>query len=108
MLTSLTSAGLWARRHGLLLTPEETEPPPELAALEQLMASGGIMATPPGGPGKGVGSLSEHSDPIRVSPAQSVPEREPLSMEVAAVRYLRPRDALAIFHRVESSSTTTP
>jgi membrane glycosyltransferase len=108
MLTSLTSAGMWARRHGLLLTPEETEPPPELAALEQLMASGGIMAAPPGGPGNSLGSLTQHTGTIRVSPAQSVPEREPLSMETAVVKYLRPRDALAIFHRVESSSTTTP
>jgi membrane glycosyltransferase len=108
MLTSLTTAGLWARRHGLLLTPEETEPPPELAALEQLMASGGIMATPPGGPGNSLGSLSDQTNSIRVGPAHSVPEREPLSMEAAALRYLRPRDALANFHRVESSPTTTP
>jgi membrane glycosyltransferase len=108
MLTSLTSAGLWARRHGLLLTPEETEPPPELAALEQLMATGGIMAPPPGGPGDSLGSLTDTSNAIRVSlPAQSVPEREPLSMEAAALTYLRPRDALAIFHRVASSPTTT-
>jgi membrane glycosyltransferase len=108
MLTSLTSAGLWARRHGLLLTPEETEPPPELAALEQLMASGGIMALPPGGSDDERGPCSEQANTIRVTPAQSVPEREPLSMEAATVRYLRPRDALAIFHRVPSTPTTTP
>ena len=108
MLTSLTSAGVWARKHGLLLTPEETEPPPELAALEQLMATGGIMATPPGGPGDSLGSLTDQSNAIRVTlPTQSVPEREPLSMEAAALKYLRPRDALAIFHRVASSPTTT-
>ncbi len=108
MLTSLTSAGVWARKHGLLLTPEETEPPSELAALEQLMATGGIMATPPGGPGDSLGSLTDQSNAIRVTlPAQSVPEREPLSMEAAALKYLRPRDALAIFHRVASSPTTT-
>jgi len=108
MLTSLTSAGLWARRHGLLLTPEETEPPPELAALEQLLASGGIMAQPPGGPDDKRGPFGEQANTIRVSPAQSVPEREPLSMEAAAVKYLRPRDALTIFHRVPSTPTTTP
>jgi hypothetical protein len=92
----------------LLLTPEETEPPPELAALEHLMSSGGIMALPPGGPDDKRGPFREHADTIRVSPAQSVPEREPLSMEAATVRYLRPRDALAIFHRVASTPTTTP
>jgi membrane glycosyltransferase len=109
MLTSLSSAGIWARKHHLLLTPEETEPPPELAALEHLLAHGGIMALPPGGPGDSLGTLSDRSDAIRVAlPAQSVPEREPLSMEAAAVKYLRPRDALAIFHRVASSPTTTP
>jgi hypothetical protein len=41
-------------------------------------------------------------------PAQSVPEREPLPMEAAALKYLRPRDALAIFHRVPTTPTTTP
>ena len=104
MLTSLTSAGLWARRHGLLLTPEEIEPPQELAALEHLMATGGIMAAPPGGPGDNISSLSDKTNAIRVvQPEDSVPEREPLSMEAAVPRYLRPRDALAIFHRVEPS-----
>jgi hypothetical protein len=109
MLTSLSSAGIWARKHRLLLTPEETEPPPELVDLEHLMANGGIMSVPPGGPGASLGNLSDQSNSIRVKlPAHSVPEREPLSMEAAAVRYLRPRDALAIFHRVASSPTTTP
>jgi membrane glycosyltransferase len=109
MLTSLRSAGVWAREHGLLLTPEETDPPEELAALEELMAAGGIMGTPPGGPDDSLGNLSGRGDSIRVSPpVQSVPEREPLSMEAAALLYLRPRDALALFHRVASSPTTTP
>jgi membrane glycosyltransferase len=109
MLTSLTSAGIWARKHGLLLTPEETQPPPELVALEQLLAAGGIMATPPGGPGNSLGTLNDSSNVIRVAqPAESLPEREPLSMEAAALTYLRPRDALAIFHRVASTPTTTP
>src|SRR6185312_7646781 len=73
MLTSLSSAGIWARKHRLLLTPEETEPPPELAALEQLLASGGIMAQPPGGPDDKRGPFGEQANTIRVSPAQSVP-----------------------------------
>jgi membrane glycosyltransferase len=33
--TSRISAGAWFRRHRLLLTPEETEPPPELVALHR-------------------------------------------------------------------------
>jgi membrane glycosyltransferase len=105
MLTSLTSAGVWARKHGLLLTPEETEPPAELRALEHLMATGGIMAQPPGGSGK----LSEQANTIRAVPAaQSVPEREPLAMEAAEFEYLRPRDALTLFHRVASTPPTAP
>jgi len=109
MLTSLSSAGIWARKHRLLLTPEETQPPPELANLEHLMAAGGIMASPPGGPGDSLSDLSGQTDAIKVSaPAQSVPEREPLPMEAAALKYLRPRDALAIFHRVPTTPTTTP
>jgi membrane glycosyltransferase len=109
MLTSLASAGVWARKHGLLLTPEETEPPPELSALEHLMATGGIMASPPGGPDDSLGKLSGKSNTIRVTPpAQSVPEREPLSMEASVLEYLRPRDALTLFHRVASTPPTVP
>jgi membrane glycosyltransferase len=40
MLTSLASAGKWMRKHGLLLTPEETYTPPELASLEEKLATG--------------------------------------------------------------------
>lgn len=109
MLTSLTSAGVWARKHGLLLTPEETDPPPELSALEHLMATGGIMAQPPGGPDDRLRELSGKSNTIRATPpAQSVPEREPLAMEASVLEYLRPRDALTIFHRVASTPPTTP
>jgi membrane glycosyltransferase len=109
MLTSLTSAGVWTRKHGLLLTPEETEPPPELTALEHLMAAGGIMATPPGGPNDNLRKLSGQSNTIRATPpAQSVPEREPLSMEASVLEYLRPRDALTMFHRVASTPPTAP
>ncbi|HEX4674931.1 MAG TPA: glucans biosynthesis glucosyltransferase MdoH [Steroidobacteraceae bacterium] len=114
MLTSLTSAGVWARKHGLLLTPEETEPPEELSALEHLMATGGIMAQSPRGPDDRVGKpsegkLSEQANTIRAVPAaQSVPEREPLAMEVAEFEYLRPRDALTLFHRVASTPPTAP
>jgi membrane glycosyltransferase len=104
MLTSLTSAGVWMRKRGLLLTPEETETPPELSALEHLLASGGIMAGSSDGPGGG--KFSEQANTIRVSPQEpSVPEREPLPMEASVLKYLRPRDALAIFHRVAPPPT---
>jgi membrane glycosyltransferase len=109
MLTSLASAGIWARRHGLLLTPEETEPPSELAALEQLMSKGGILATPPGGPNDSLGALSGQANTIRATPPSlSVPEREPLSMEATVPVYLRPRDALAMVHRLVTTPSTTP
>ena len=40
MLTSRASVGRWMRRKGLLLTPEETDTPTELVALEEKLASG--------------------------------------------------------------------
>ena len=43
MLTSRASVGKWLRRGGLLLTPEETNTPEELVALEERMA-GGVTA----------------------------------------------------------------
>jgi membrane glycosyltransferase len=43
MLTSRASVGKWLRRAGLLLTPEETNTPEELVALEERMA-GGVTA----------------------------------------------------------------
>ena len=97
MLTSLSSAGIWMRKRGLLLTPEETDTPPELKALESMMAAGGFGAEPPA---EGAGKLVEQPNTLRlVVPDHSVPERMPLPMEASALKYLRPRDALAIFHR---------
>jgi membrane glycosyltransferase len=48
MLTSRTSVGLWMRRRGLLLTPDETNIPAELGALEECMASGVTAVTTKG------------------------------------------------------------
>jgi membrane glycosyltransferase len=45
MLTSRTSVGRWMRRRGLLLTPEETNTPAELATLEERMADEVVTAT---------------------------------------------------------------
>ncbi|MCU0784415.1 MAG: glucans biosynthesis glucosyltransferase MdoH [Verrucomicrobia bacterium] len=39
VLTSRRSSGRWFRRPGLLLTPEETSPPPELARLRSRLAA---------------------------------------------------------------------
>jgi len=86
MLTSLSSAGVWMRKRGLLMTPEETDTPPELKALEQMMAAGGFGAESTEAAGGEMAKLS-------------VPERVPLPMEASVLKYLRPRDALAIFHR---------
>ena len=100
MLTSLSSAGIWMRKRGLLLTPEETDTPPELKALESMMAAGGFGAEAAEGADSGAGKLAEQPNTIRlVVPDHSVPERMPLPMEASALKYLRPRDALAIFHR---------
>jgi membrane glycosyltransferase len=47
MLTSRSSVGLWMRRRGLLLTPDESNIPAEWVALEQCMASGVTTAQAP-------------------------------------------------------------
>jgi hypothetical protein len=46
MLTSRADAGRWARRHKLLLTPEETQTPRELAALTERLADPLYIDTP--------------------------------------------------------------
>ena len=100
MLTSLSSAGVWMRKRGLLMTPEETETPPELQQLEKMMAAGGFGAEAAEAAGGEADKPMEQPATIRlVSSEQSVPERMPLPMEASVLKYLRPRDALAIFHR---------
>ena len=49
VLSSRWSIGLWLKREGLFLTPEETDPPAELVRLRQAMDQGGWVepATPP-------------------------------------------------------------
>jgi membrane glycosyltransferase len=84
VVTSRTSAGLWLRRHGLLLTPEETEPPAELAALRARLAA--------------VGASGEALFPGAGAAAEplTLPERVPLPMQAQPPRYLSARDALRI------------
>jgi len=93
MLTSRASVGRWIRRCGLLLTPEETDPPSELAALEQCMASGAMAAV-----------IAEDSAIEAVPPAQRVPVHVPLPMEATKPIYLRPRHALLRLQRLVSTT----
>jgi membrane glycosyltransferase len=46
MISSRTDLGLALRRWGLLLTPEESSPPPELALLQRAMARQATAALP--------------------------------------------------------------
>ena len=96
VVTSRTGAGLWLRKHRLLLTPEESEPPVELAALEARLRPG---ASP-------VGATELPPDPTAQEPSQ-VPERVPLPMQAQPPRYLTPRDALRI-GRWKSANSTSP
>jgi len=66
VLTSRNSLGRELRARGLLLTPEETSPPPELAALEANLAEAELAGT-------------EAEAPAQVS-AVRVPQHAPLAM----------------------------
>ena len=103
VVTSRTGAGLWLRRHRLLMTPEETEPPAELAALQARLAPGagpvGSMNTTP--------AVASH-DSNDASEPLALPERVPLSMQAQPPRYLTPRDALRIGRWKSVNSTSTP
>jgi membrane glycosyltransferase len=93
MLTSRTGAGLWLRRHRLLLTPEEADPPAELAALQARLAPG---ASPVGG------TWSDDDPPL------AVPEHVPLAMQAQPPRYLTARDALRLGRWKSVNSTPAP
>jgi membrane glycosyltransferase len=93
MLTSRAGVGLWLRRHRLLLTPEEADPPAELAALQARLAPG---ASPVGEP--------EAGD----EPPLAVPEHVPLAMQAQPPRYLTARDALRIGRWKSVNSTPAP
>jgi len=108
VVTSRTSAGLWLRKHRLLLTPEETEPPPELAALSARLSAGASSvagAAPSGAAVPGAGAAGDAA----TEPASTIPERVPLPMQAQPPRYLTARDALARIGRWRSvNSTSTP
>jgi membrane glycosyltransferase len=94
MLTSRASVGRWARRRGLLLTPEETVTPPELRALEETLSERELLSSR--------SAIATGTGPVMVSPTigSRVPQRSILPMEMAPLNYLRPRDALTRLHRL--------
>jgi membrane glycosyltransferase len=93
MLTSRAGAGQWTRRHGLLLTPEESQPPPELAALAQRLAEPVFVDTPmaelcePGHNRDAGPHLVE--DIVVKSPVEGLPSA-PSATEVAAAAEVTP------------------
>ena len=104
MLTSHAGAGRWMRRRGLLLTPEEYAPPPELAALAERMTAGQPLLAP----ATAAASESLEMTSEIIVHIAAVPPRAPLRMEAALPEYLRPRDALNSLQRMmgaESSSS---
>ena len=114
VITSHTGAGLWLRKHRLLLTPEESEPPVELAALQARLNPGagavGVTVTvtaEPGVPNLEVnGAMPEPGDASEAPLA--VPERVPLPMQAQPPRYLTARDALRLKRWKSVNSTSTP
>ncbi|HEY7886896.1 MAG TPA: glucans biosynthesis glucosyltransferase MdoH [Steroidobacteraceae bacterium] len=113
VVTSHTGAGLWLRKHRLLLTPEEADPPMELAALQARLSPGaravGATELVPaalahvGASGNGASNGSNGAS----EPPLDVPERVPLPMQAQPPRYLTPRDALRI-GRWKSANSTSP
>ncbi|MGH8326368.1 MAG: glycosyltransferase family 2 protein, partial [Steroidobacteraceae bacterium] len=97
VVTSRTGAGLWLRKHRLLMTPEETDPPRELAALQVLLAPGSTEPAAAPIPHDANGGLEA---PL------AVPERVPLSMQAQPPRYLTARDALTRLGRWKSANST--
>ena len=84
VMTSRTGAGLWLRKHRLLMTPEETDPPAELAALQERLSAGASSV------GTAAITSANGAEPL------TVPERVPLSMQAQPPRYFTARDALRI------------
>ena len=97
VVTSRTGVGLWLRKHRLLLTPEESEPPAELAALQTRLN--------PGAASEGVTESAPANELLE--PSLAVPERVPLAMAAQPPRYLSPRDALRL-RRWKSANSTSP
>jgi membrane glycosyltransferase len=101
MVTSRASIGRWFRQHRLLLTPEETETPSELVALERGMASEELLTACAI---EDEETLATGTGPvmIRVVPLNrsSVPVQVPLAMEPTPLIYVHPRDAVVTLQRL--------
>ncbi|HKT72509.1 MAG TPA: glucans biosynthesis glucosyltransferase MdoH [Steroidobacteraceae bacterium] len=131
MLTSLASAGRWMRRRRLLMTPEETDPPSELAELTKRMTpserGGGVTGDPHAGNAQLEPSSSspaevaegKHAARVAVEPDTApgltaaiggdirgvqLPVPVPLKMEAVAPVYFRARDALTGLQRRGSAT----
>ena len=104
VVSSRTGAGLWLRKHRLLLTPEESEPPMELAALQARLSPGaGVSGAP-----ELAAAATPHDANGAVESPLTVPERVPLSMQAQPPRYLTPRDALRLRRWKSANSTPGP
>jgi membrane glycosyltransferase len=101
MLTSRASLGRLARRAGLLLTPEETTAPPELAVLGEALTCEQQLLAP-------YHDLAATGTDARVRIARNlqaprVPPRIALPMEAASLSYMTPRGAL---HKLQKLLTS--
>jgi membrane glycosyltransferase len=80
MVSSRVDVGVWLRQRGLLLTPEETSPPPELAAMHRALEQG-IGAEAPMAAGL---ALVVRGDTLQT------PALAPLRMEPSKIEYQVP------------------
>ncbi len=84
MLTSRVRPGQWLRRHRLLMTPEETSPPAELAALQECLTHPRAAAEIP--PELGTEAAAAHE--LLRDLEHRVPPLAPLPMKAQPLRYV--------------------
>lgn len=84
MLTSRVTPGRWLRRHRLLLTPEETDAPTELAALHRQLAQSRV-AHKPADQLPPTDALAAHA--LLRDLEYRVPPQAPLPMKPTVLRY---------------------
>jgi membrane glycosyltransferase len=81
MFTSRIAPAYWLRRHRLLLTPEETDPPAELRALQTCL----IHHTPPARPALGEAAAARE---LLRDLEHRVPAHVPLAMKAQPLHYV--------------------